>query len=368
MCSMAPAEAFTAELIDPELTPTMELSMDDEPKVQIVTVMLNAPVEIPNSVYVTVTDNKAHTYRKFWNGEPLVFVLPNRNDFVAYATNFVTETGKLYVSGQKDKLTGNVEITFTGKTGIELVGNILGVYTNDYDWYVNTNKLTGNWGANGNSIESVEVDEIIMSDADGFENTKNIASVEPESIFAQANKFNKFENGVVGATNSPLLAKYPGLKLDYSEVTGCGRITVSGAQEEVWDGVVTIGGLTNNVWMTKYGNVYTDCEATNFVDVLGLTWGDLVTVKFLDQELVLPVVPTYSYVDSGKPAIILGKTDTGAPTGYVSLAINMGNFAETYGIAFKGTDENGDWFWTAFEGVSFPIEIKFEMLEFNHAD
>ena len=196
-----------------------------------------------------------------------------------------------------------------------------------------------------------------------FDGAVNVLDYVMEDYMVLANYVGGFENGVVGATNSPLLAKYPGLKLDYSEVTGCGRITVSGAQEEVWDGVVTIGGLTNNVWMTKYGNVYTDCEATNFVDVLGLTWGDLVTVKFLDKELVLPVVPTYSYVDSGKPAIILGKTDTGAPTGYVSLAINMGNFAETYGIAFKGTDENGDWFWTAFEGVSFPIQVTYELAE-----
>ena len=52
-----------------------------------------------------------------------------------------------------------------------------------------------------------------------------------------------------------------------------------------------------------------------------------------------------------------------APTGYVSLAINMGNFAETYGIAIKGTDENGDWFWTACEGVSFPIQVTYELAE-----
>ncbi len=196
-----------------------------------------------------------------------------------------------------------------------------------------------------------------------FDGAVNVLDYVMEDYMVLANYVQGFENGVVGAANSPLLAKYPGLKLDYSEVTGCGRITISGVQEEEWDGVVTIGGLTNNVWMTKYGNVYTDCEAANFVDILGLTWGDLVTVKFLDQELVLPVVPTYSYVDSGKPAIILSKTETGAPTGYVSLAINMGNFAETYGIAIKGTDDNGDWYWTACEGVQFPIQVTYELAE-----
>ena len=196
-----------------------------------------------------------------------------------------------------------------------------------------------------------------------FDGAVNVLDYVMEDYMVLANYVGGFENGVVGATNSPLLAKYPGMKLDYSEVTGSGRITISNTQEEVWDGVVTIGGLTNNVWMTKYGNVYTDCEAANFVDILGLTWGDLVTVKFLDKELVLPVVPTYSYVDSGKPAIILEKTATGAPTGYVSLAINMGNFAEVYGIAYKGTDADGNWFWTAFDGVTFPIQVTYELAE-----
>ena len=196
-----------------------------------------------------------------------------------------------------------------------------------------------------------------------FDGAVNVLDYVMEDYMVLANYIQGFENGVVGATNSPLLSKYPGMKLDYSKVTGCGRITAVNTEEEVWDGVVTIGGLTNDIWMTKYGNVYTDCEAKNFVDVLGLTWGDLVTVKFLNQELTLPVVPTYSYVDSGKPAIILGKTENGAPTGYVSLAINMGNFAQTYGIAIKGTDENGNWYWTACDGVQFPIQVAFQLAE-----
>ena len=59
----------------------------------------------------------------------------------------------------------------------------------------------------------------------------------------------------------------------------------------------------------------------------------------------------------------MGKTETGAPTGYISFAINMGNFADTYGIATKVTDEAGAWSWVAKDGVSFPIEITFEMAE-----
>lgn len=127
---------------------------------------------------------------------------------------------------------------------------------------------------------------------------------------------------------------------------------------------ITIDGLDADIWMTKYGNVYTDGKATDFLgEKWGFAWGDLVTVKFLDQELVLPVVPTYHYVDSGKPAVIVNKDDNGNPTGYVSMAINMGNFATTYGIAEKHTNEDKTWYWTAMPGVTFPIEVQFEMKE-----
>lgn len=141
-----------------------------------------------------------------------------------------------------------------------------------------------------------------------------------------------------------------------------GRMTII-PPEKTDDGKITIGGLDANVWMTKYGNVYTDCKAKDFMGKLGFSWGDLVTVKFLDKTLTLPVVPTYSYVDSGKPAIIVEKDADGKPTGYVSMAINMGNFAETYELAKKHTNEDKTWYWTAWEGVTYPVEVTFKMAE-----
>ena len=141
-----------------------------------------------------------------------------------------------------------------------------------------------------------------------------------------------------------------------------GRMTII-PPEKTDDGKITIGGLDANVWMTKYGNVYTDCKAKDFMGKLGFAWGDLVTVKFLDKTLTLPVVPTYSYVDSGKPAVIVEKDADGKPTGYVSMAINMGNFAETYELAKKHTNEDKTWYWTAWEGVTYPVEVTFKMAE-----
>ncbi|MBQ8587713.1 MAG: alpha/beta fold hydrolase, partial [Oscillospiraceae bacterium] len=195
-----------------------------------------------------------------------------------------------------------------------------------------------------------------------FDGAVNVLDYVSEDYQVLATYVKAFEDGKIEATNSPLLAKYPGMLLDYGTVNGSGRIEVS-EYEEVWDGVITIGGLEPNLWTTKYGNVYTDCSAEHFTEDLGLAWGDLATVKFLDKELVLPVVPDYSYVDSGKPALLLGKNEQGNPTGYAFMAINMGNFLETYGIAYKGTDADGNWYWTAYEGVEFPIVVTFELYE-----
>ena len=147
---------------------------------------------------------------------------------------------------------------------------------------------------------------------------------------------------------------------EYAEPDG--RMTVILPPDED-DGKITIGGLDANIWMTKYGNVYTDCKAEKFMGDMGFNWGDLVTVEFLGKTLTLPVIPTYSYVDSGKPAIIVEKGEDGNPTGYVSMAINMGNFAETYELAVKHTDEDKNWYWTAWEGVTYPVEVTFTMAE-----
>lgn len=195
-----------------------------------------------------------------------------------------------------------------------------------------------------------------------FDGAVNVLDYVMEDYMVLANYVQGFENAAVGATNSPLNTKYPGLNINYSDINGDGRIKIT-ASEEVWDGRITIGGLDNDLWFTKYGNVYTDCTAENFVNELGFTWGDMVTVKFLDQELTLPVVPDYSYVDSGNPAIILKKTDQGLPTGYAALAINMGNFGETYGLGIKKTDDNGNWSWEAAEGVTYPVEVRFTLAE-----
>ena len=52
----------------------------------------------------------------------------------------------------------------------------------------------------------------------------NVLDYVSEDYMVLANYISGFENSIVKASNSPLLAKYPNLILDYSDVNGCGRI------------------------------------------------------------------------------------------------------------------------------------------------
>ena len=62
-----------------------------------------------------------------------------------------------------------------------------------------------------------------------FDGAINVLDYVAEDYMVVSNYISDFEGGVVEATNSPLLAKYPGMLLDYSTVNGSGRIVV-GAQ------------------------------------------------------------------------------------------------------------------------------------------
>jgi hypothetical protein len=96
---------------------------------------------------------------------------------------------------------------------------------------------------------------------------------------------------------------------------------------------------------------------------MGFAYGDIITVKFLDKSLDLPLVPTFSYVDQGTPGLFINKSETGEFEGNLFMAINMGDFTTTYGIATKTTNPDKTWYWTACEGVTFPIVVTLEMKE-----
>lgn len=59
-----------------------------------------------------------------------------------------------------------------------------------------------------------------------FDGAVNVLDYVMEDYMVLANYVQAFENGVVEATNSPLMAKYPGLTVDYGNVNGSGRIEI----------------------------------------------------------------------------------------------------------------------------------------------
>ena len=107
----------------------------------------------------------------------------------------------------------------------------------------------------------------------------------------------------------------------------------------------------------KYGNVVLSLTCED-MKVAGYAYGDVVTVKFLDQTMDLPFCSNYSDVDSGSPAVFAREQDE-----FVLVAINMGDFATTYGIATKTTHEDKTFEWNYAEGVTGPVTFTISMKE-----
>ena len=107
----------------------------------------------------------------------------------------------------------------------------------------------------------------------------------------------------------------------------------------------------------KYGNVTLSLKCDE-LKAAGYAFGDVVTVKFLDQSLDIPFCNNYSDVDSGSPALFARNADE-----YAVVAINMGDFATTYGIATKTTNEDQTFVWNYNEGVEGPVSFTVSLKE-----
>lgn len=102
-------------------------------------------------------------------------------------------------------------------------------------------------------------------------------------------------------------------------------------------------------YILKYGNVILATYTSDVLEVFD--YGDVVSVAFLGQVIDMPVCSGYSDVDSGT-AGLFARDD-----GYVILAINAGDFATTYGVANKTTNEDGSVVWSYPEGVEGPVSF-----------
>ncbi len=107
----------------------------------------------------------------------------------------------------------------------------------------------------------------------------------------------------------------------------------------------------------KYGNVMLSLKCEE-IKAAGYAFGDVVTVKFLDKSLDIPFCNNYSDVDSGSPAFFARDADE-----FALVAINMGDFATTYGIATKTTNEDKTFVWNYNEGVTGPVAFTISLKE-----
>ena len=118
-----------------------------------------------------------------------------------------------------------------------------------------------------------------------------------------------------------------------------------------------LSGRAEMISFTKYGNVFISLTKEELLSA-GYTYGDMVTVAFLDQTMDLPLCSDVSDVDSGEPGVFARSKDT-----YVMLAINMGDFASTYGLAVKTTKADQSYEWSWAEGVESPVYFTITMKE-----
>ena len=184
---------------DPEIITPYSRSINSPCQMRTVMINLNANTPIPNNVYVTITDNKTHTYRKYWMGEPLMFVVPYGYNFTVFASEFVSDNHKKFFIDAPVNINGDyIELNYISKSGIELSNNVIKYYGENRDWFVDLTVYNDSWGSPSINIDSVNTNELVLSDADGYNNTIIIANIDKNSICAKSLTNNKFGNDLAG--------------------------------------------------------------------------------------------------------------------------------------------------------------------------
>ena len=92
----------------------------------------------------------------------------------------------------------------------------------------------------------------------------------------------------------------------------------------------------------KYGNLVLSITKSD-MDSIGAEYGDVFTISFGDQVLQAPYCTSYSDVEIGD--LVLRNDGDG-----IILAINMGDFASSYGIATKVSNPDKTYQWVFEEG------------------
>ena len=110
--------------------------------------------------------------------------------------------------------------------------------------------------------------------------------------------------------------------------------------EPVVEEVKALESSVNDI--QKYGNLVLSITKSD-MDSMGAEYGDVFTISLGDETLEAPYCTSYSDVDLGN-LVLRNDGDI------MILAINMGDFASTYGIATKVTNPDKTYKWVFEEG------------------
>lgn len=110
--------------------------------------------------------------------------------------------------------------------------------------------------------------------------------------------------------------------------------------EPVVEEVKALESSVNDI--QKYGNLVLSITKSD-MDSIGAEYGDVFTISLGDETLEAPYCTSYSDVDLGN-LVLRNDGDI------MILAINMGDFASTYGIATKVTNPDKTYEWVFAEG------------------
>ena len=125
--------------------------------------------------------------------------------------------------------------------------------------------------------------------------------------------------------------------------------------------VVMLSGCAKTVETTahvaeiaKYGNLILDITGAELFNQ-GYEYGDVLEVRVAGRTVEVPLCSNYSDVDNGVAVLRAASDDSP-----LVLAINMSDFATTYGIAAKSTiEEEPGYEWDYL--IQAPVEIKITM-------
>lgn len=137
-----------------------------------------------------------------------------------------------------------------------------------------------------------------------FDGAVNLLDYVMEDYMVLANYTEGFENGVIGADNSPLKKKYPNMLLDYGTTNGSGRIEIAEKSENSdyvlpYEDVNDLDWFYDDVAYATKSGLFNGVTDTAFAPNGSLTRGMLVTVLYrAENEPEIAEKVSFDDVDS----------------------------------------------------------------------